>query len=97
MKERDKCKINGKLDEYRNIRYKISTMIDKAKKQMYQNKLEEGQNDPRTIWKIFRQFGACSKMGSAEDVLGIKVDEHVITNEQVNADHFNKFFINVAS
>ena len=64
---------------------------------MYQNKLEEGQNDPRTIWKIFRQFHASSKIGSAEDVLGIIVDEHVIKNEQVIADHFNKFFINVAS
>ena len=97
MKERDKCKINGKMDEYRNIRNKISTMIVKAKKEMYRNKLEEGQNDPRTIWKIFRQFGACSKMRSAEDALGIQVDEHVITNEQIIADHFNKFFINVTS
>ena len=61
MKERDKCKINGKIDEYRILRNKISKMIDKAKKEMYQNKLEEGQDDPRTILKIFKQFGACKK------------------------------------
>ena len=35
MKERDKCKINGKLDEYRILRNKISKMIDKAKKEMF--------------------------------------------------------------
>ena len=42
MKERDKFKINGKMDEYRNLRNKISTMIANAKKEIYQNKLEEG-------------------------------------------------------
>lgn len=66
IKERDKFKINGKMDEYRTLRNNIPTMIANAKKKMYQNKLEEGQNDPRTIWKIFRQFGACSKKGSTE-------------------------------
>ena len=29
---------------------------------MYQSKLAEGKDDPRTIWKIFQQFGACRKM-----------------------------------
>ena len=65
---------------------------------MYQNKLEEGQNDPKTIWKIVQHFGACGKKGSAENIsVGIKVDEQVITNEQVIADHFNELFINVAA
>ena len=98
MKERDKYKINGKMDEYRIVRNKITTMINKAKNEMYQNKLGEGQSDQKTIWKIFKQFGACSKRGSAENIsVDIKVDEHVITNEQVIADHFNEFFINVAA
>ena len=43
-------------------------MIDKAKNEMYKNKREEGQNDQKTIWKIFQQFGACSKKGSAENI-----------------------------
>ena len=93
MKERDKCKINGKIDEYRILRNKISKMIDKAKKEMYRNKLEEGQDDPRTIWKIFKQFGAClQKMESTENAFGIKIDEQVITNEQMIAGPFNEFF-----
>ena len=95
MKERDKFKINGKMDEYRTLRNKISSMIANAKNEMYQNKLEEGQNDPRTIWKIFRQFGACNKKGPTESYLGIKVNENFVTNEQVVADLFNEFFVNV--
>ena len=67
------------------------------KEEMYQNKLEEGQHDPRTIWKFFIQFGASSKRGSTESCLGIKVNENFITNEQVVADLFNEFFINVAA
>ena len=97
MKERDKYKINGKMNEYRLLRNKLTTMIDKAKKEMYQNKIEEGQNDPKTIWKIFQQFGASSKKGSAENILGIKHGEQVITHEKLIADHFNEFFINVGS
>ena len=36
-------------------------------------------------------------MESTENAFGIKVDEQVITNEQMIADHFNEFFINIAS
>ena len=82
-------KINGNMGEHRTLRNTITTIIANAKKEMYQNKLEEGQNDPRTIWKIFKQFGACSKKGSADSCLGIKVNENFITNEQVVADLFS--------
>ena len=57
IKERDKCKVNGKMDEYRYLRNRVSTMIDTAKKDAYQTKLEEGKDDPRSIWKLFKQFG----------------------------------------
>ena len=36
-------------------------------------------------------------MVSAEKALCIKICEYVITNKQVIADHFDEFFINVAS
>ena len=97
MRERDKCNINGKIDEYQILRNKISKLIDKAKKEMYRNKLEEGQADPRTIWKIFKHFCSLQKMESTESAFGIKINEQAITNEQMMADHFNEFFINIAS
>ena len=37
---------------------------------------------------LIDQFGACRKMEYTENALSIKVDEHIITNEQVLADHF---------
>ena len=36
-------------------------------------------------------------MESTENAFGIRINEQVITNEQIIADHFNKFFINIAS
>ena len=54
MKGRNKCKINGKMDEYRNIRNTISTMIDKAKKEMYRNKLKK---DKMTLERFGKYFG----------------------------------------
>ena len=42
---------------------------------MYRNKLEEGQDDHETIWKIFKQFCACKKMESTEKAFEIKVNE----------------------
>ena len=44
-------------------------MIAKVKKECIENKLEEGQDEPCTIWKIFQQFGACPKMESTENAL----------------------------
>ena len=59
-------------------------------------KLEEWQDDPKTIWKIFPLFGACRKMGSIESALNIKVDESVITNEQMISGNLNELFVDVA-
>ena len=47
--------------------------------------------------KSFSNLGPVVKKGVAENILGIKNEEQVITNAQVIADHFNDFFINVAS
>ena len=40
MKESYRCKINGKTEKHRSLRNKVSTLIDKAKRETYQNKIE---------------------------------------------------------
>ena len=56
MKERNKYKINGNMDDYRYLRNKVSKHIEMAKKNTYQSKIEEGRSDPKTIWKIFKEL-----------------------------------------
>ena len=57
MKKRNKHKLNGNTDAYKALRNKVPTLIDIAKKETYRNKIEEGKSDPRTIWKLFKEFG----------------------------------------
>ena len=81
MKERYKCKINGNMDAYKHIRNKISKQIEMAKKNTYQSKIEEGQSDPRSFWKIFKELGANRKTNSSESNINIKQGDQMITNE----------------
>ena len=64
MKERNKCKLNGNIEEYKYLRNKVSRLIEVAKQDTYQSKIEEGKSDPRSIWKLFKELGA-SRKGNA--------------------------------
>ena len=54
MKERNKCGLNGNNDRYKLLRNKVSNLIEKAKQETYQSKIEEGKLDPKSIWKLLR-------------------------------------------
>ena len=95
MKERNKQKLNGNNDAYKALRNKVSALIDIAKKETYRNKIEEGKSDPRTIWKLFREFGL--KYNDCNNSkFSLKSDDKIITNEADMAGIFNNFFINIA-
>ncbi|MES9881480.1 MAG: reverse transcriptase family protein, partial [Sedimenticola sp.] len=98
IKERDKCKIKGNYDQYKLLRNKVTSMIQKSKKSTYANKIETGQNDPRTIWNIFKEFGASKKVKESNNILAVKNEENeLITNNCDIANVFNDYFVSVAS
>ena len=97
IKERNKCKINGNIKDYKQLRNKVSTMIKSAKQSMYKTKLEEGKDNPGSIWKLFRELGAGKKSKSKENILGINVDNEFVSSDVEIANAFNKYFANVAS
>ena len=70
IKGRNKCKINGNHSKYVLLRNKVSSMIRSAKNNMYKTKLEKGKDDPRTIWKIFKEFGHLVKLEQRTLYLG---------------------------
>ena len=49
------------MEGYKILRNKVTAMIDIAKKETYQCKIEDGKNDPRSIWKIFNEVGMKNK------------------------------------
>ena len=97
MKERNKYKLNGNIEMYKVLRNKVSGLIEKSKKESYQSKIEDGQTDPRTIWKLFKELGANQKGGNDDPNLNINVGDRVITDENDLTDVFNSYFVNVAS
>ena len=66
---------------YKVLRNKVSGLIEKSKKESYQSKIEDGQTDPRTIWKLFKELGANQKGGNDDPDLNINVGDRVITDE----------------
>ena len=66
------------------------------KKNTYQSKIEEGQSDPKSIWKIFKELGANRKANSSESNINIRLGEQMIKNETDLAELFNDRFVNAA-
>ncbi|MCG8032729.1 MAG: hypothetical protein JAY75_14385 [Candidatus Thiodiazotropha taylori] len=97
IKERDKYKINDNMLEYRRLRNKVSTLIDNAKRNSYKCKIEDGKDDPRSIWKLFRQLGASNNQSSTENFQNILLNNKIISSEEEIANIFNTYFVNVAS
>ena len=68
------------MEAYKILRNKVSDMIDIAKKETYQFKIEECKYDPRSIWKILNEVGMKSK-NNDNTSFKIKLKENVITSE----------------
>ncbi len=98
MKERDKCKLNGNYDAYKFLRNKVSSMIQASKKETYTRKIENGKDNPSTIWKIFKEYGASQKSRETGGILGVKSDTNeLISNVDDMSNLFNDYFVHVAS
>ena len=97
IKERNRYKLNGNMDAYRTLRNKVSALIAISKKETYQSKIEEGKSDPRTIWKIFKEFGMNNKECKNSSKFSLKLEDQIITNESDLSEIFNNYFINIAS
>ena len=96
IKEKKKCKSNGNIEDYKQLRNKVSTTTKSAKHPMYKTKLEEGKDNPSSIWKLLRIFGAGKISKSQENILGINVDNEFVSSDVEIANAFNKYVANEA-
>ena len=74
-----------------------SNLIEKAKQETYQSKIEEGISDPKSIWKLFKELGANGKGNNSESGINIKIGEQLVIHEADLTQLFNAYFVNVAS
>lgn len=95
MIERDRFKASGDMLNYKVLRNRVSTLIRMAKCAVYEKKISEGQNNPNSIWKLFKEFR--SPNSDKSYVQNLKVDEREIINSEEMSDEFNKFFTSIAA
>ena len=97
IKVRDRFKALGNQEQYKVWRNKVVSLIKQSKKCNYEKLIEEGKNQPTTIWKIFNELNAGKqKNGSSNKVNSVKLGNSEIYNSDEIANTFNDFFINIA-
>ena len=97
MKERNKCRLNGNNDRFKFLRNKVLNLIEKAKQETCQSKIEEGKSDPKSVWKLFKELGANGKVNNSESSINIQFGEKLVTHEADLTQLFNSYSVNVAS
>ena len=82
MKGRDELKRQGRFNEYKVLRNRISSLIQESKSVKYKNKVEAGKDDPKSIWKLFKEFGASNKKNHNKNILGLSINEEIVSDHQ---------------
>ena len=70
-------------------------LIKKSKKTQYRAIIDENNNNPGSIWKLFKEIGINKKSNAT--ISSLKVDGKEIDDSFEIVNEFNKFFISVAS
>ena len=97
MKTRDYFKAIGNNIEFKAWRNKVVKLIKQSKKLNYEKLIEEGKNQPTTIWKIFNELGAGKrKSDSSSSFNSLKIGNLKTDDPTEMANAFNDFFINIA-
>ena len=97
IKSRDHFKAIGNNIEFKKWRNKVVKLIKQSKKLNYEKIIEEGKNQPTTIWKMFNELGGGKrKSNSASTINSLKVGNSETDDPAEIANGFNDFFINIA-
>lgn len=95
MKTRDHYKSLNDDVHYKIWRNRVGNLIKQSKKTQYTAILNENQNNPGSIWKLFKELRVNKKSKAPITSLKINSKETEDCNEIVN--EFNKFFVSIAS
>ena len=86
--------IKERFRYYRNL---VNKLIRKSKKEYYDRRFNDTLNDPRKTWQNIRSV-LYNKSNSYEPSCSLLSENGIpVSNPSSIADHFNKFFVNVAN
>ena len=64
---------------------------------MDKTKIEEEKDDPKSVWKTFKEFGASNERIGNNDILGLMINGDIIADHTDLAKRFNDYFINITA
>ena len=96
IKTRDRYKAINNNEQYKIWRNKVCSTIKQSKKLQYSEILNENNNNPASVWKLFKEIGA-SKHRDNSNISSLKIQDNIIENPQAIVEEFNNFFVTVAS
>ena len=91
-----KSKDSAVYEGYIRLRNQVRYKTDKAKSHFYIDAIQENQNNPRNLWKIFKDMGAVGS-SKAKSCLGLCIDNGMCFDKSKIASHFNSYFTTIAS
>ena len=96
IKTRDRYKSLNEDILYRSWRNKVVNLIKKSKKSQYSAIINENNNNPSSIWKLFKEIGI-NKQKSNTSISKVKINGQECEDHNKMANAFNKFFVSIAS
>ena len=96
MRTRDRYKsLNDDL-QYKIWRNRVVSLIKQSKKAQYTAIIDENNNNPSSVWKLFKEIGI-NKRKSNVSIPTVKIDGEEAEDPTIMANAFNKFFVSIAS
>jgi len=87
------------LHEYKIYKKNLSKIIYSAQQNYYTRKLDTKTNSIKTVWRHIHDIlnNRFTKAKKSPTNILLKIDNKYISNQQIIADAFNNYFVNVAS
>lgn len=82
------------LKYYKQYRNKLTTIIKKAKNQYFSKQIDKAEGDKRKIYNTINE-AIHYKSKRKTDPTQIKINDKIITDQKLIADHLNTHYINV--
>ena len=90
IKTRDRYKSLNDDIHYRNWRNKVVSLIKQSKKAQYSAIINENNNNPGSIWKLFKEIDI-NKQKSNASILTVKINGQETEDHNKIANAFNNF------
>ena len=86
MKARDRYKSLNDDTQYKVWRNKVVSLIKQSKKTQYTAIINENNNNPSSVWKLFKEIGI-NKQKSKASISSVKIDGEE-TEDQMLSTNF---------